>query len=92
MRDRIGSLLSEKYDLDWRDVRFVVHYQPSYYHFHVHVIHVGVEGLGGTVIGQCHLLEDVIENLEIDGEYYKKKNMTYALSNFHPLFDALHDK
>jgi m7GpppX diphosphatase len=67
----------------------LIHYQPSYYHFHLHVIHVGVEGLGGTIVGQCHLLEDVIANIEIDGDYYAKKSMCYTLSSFHPLYQDL---
>ena len=67
----------------------MIHYQPSYYHFHVHVVNVKIKGLDGLLIGQCHLLEDVIEHLEIDPEYYVKRSLVYALNSVHPLFEGL---
>ena len=45
MRAEILRILDEKYDMSWRDVRMLIHYQPSYYHFHVHVINIAVEGM-----------------------------------------------
>ncbi|KAJ3344209.1 hypothetical protein HDU91_000255 [Kappamyces sp. JEL0680] len=86
MRSQTLAVLEAKYNLSWRDVRMLIHYQPSYYHFHVHVIHVAIHGLEGTV---CHLLEDVIESLEMDPDFYTKKSLCYTLSSFHPLFPAL---
>ncbi|CAH7668839.1 HIT-like domain-containing protein [Phakopsora pachyrhizi] len=51
-------------DLDSR-IRLFVHYQPSYYHFHVHITHIDNIGLHGTTVGQSHLLDDIIDNLQL---------------------------
>ena len=45
LRARILQVLDEQYSMSWRDVRMIIHYQPSYYHFHVHVINIAVEGM-----------------------------------------------
>jgi m7GpppX diphosphatase len=89
LRDRCLQVIKDEYKLTWRDVRMLVHCQPSYYHFHVHIIHVEVKGLSGTMVGQCHLLDDIIDNLETDPDYYKKKTLRYALNVLHPLYDIL---
>jgi m7GpppX diphosphatase len=89
LRDRVLAYINETYRLTYRDVRMLVHYQPSYYHFHVHIIHVEIKGLSGTLVGQCHLLDDIVDNLEIDSDYYKKKTLRYALNVLHPLYDIL---
>jgi m7GpppX diphosphatase len=89
LRERVLQVVEQRYGLCWRDVRMLVHYQPSYYHFHVHVIHVEVKGLSGTVVGQCHLLDDLIDHLEMDSEYFKRKTLRYALNVLHPLYPVL---
>ena len=42
-----------------------VHYQPTYYHFHVHVVHVMLEASGSTqAVGKAFGLENIISQLE----------------------------
>ena len=53
MRSGILKCLKEKWGLGWRDVRLLIHYQPSYYHFHVHVINIAVEGIYYTSVDEC---------------------------------------
>jgi m7GpppX diphosphatase len=89
IRVQTYQLLKDQYKLSWKDVRLLVHYQPSYYHFHIHIIHVEISGLSGTIVGQCHLLDDIIDNLETDPAYFQKKTLRYALSVLHPLYDLL---
>jgi m7GpppX diphosphatase len=44
----------------------------------------------GMLVGQAHLLDDVIDNIEhIDPAYYAKKTMTYTLGTNHALFERL---
>ncbi|RKP34048.1 scavenger mRNA decapping enzyme, partial [Dimargaris cristalligena] len=45
-----------------QELRFFVHYHPSYYHFHVHVAHVRYEA-AGVFVGQAHLLHTIIDNI-----------------------------
>ncbi|KAJ1983153.1 hypothetical protein H4R34_001439 [Dimargaris verticillata] len=68
------------------EVRLFVHYQPSYYHFHVHAAHVRHEA-AGVMVGQAHLLSTVIDNIaNICPNYYQKCTLEYALAENHALF------
>jgi m7GpppX diphosphatase len=71
-------------------LRCFIHYQPTYYHFHVHVVHVDmVDGIG-ALVGQAHLLDDVIDNLSNFGaDFYQRKTLTYQLGRNHELFEIL---
>ncbi|KAL1925291.1 uncharacterized protein VTP21DRAFT_174 [Calcarisporiella thermophila] len=70
-------------------LRLFVHYQPSYYHFHVHVTHVHHDPAGAAV-GRAHLLETIIDHLEhIDPMYYQKCTLTYVVGENQPLFPLL---
>lgn len=42
-----------------------VHYQPTYYHFHVHVVHVALEAGATQAVGKAIGLDSVIATLEI---------------------------
>lgn len=88
MRANIIKTLAQ-YGLDETDVRLLVHYQPSYYRLHIHVIHLAVEGFHGMIVGQSHLLDDIIENIAMDGDYYQKRTLTYALLTSHDLYPLL---
>jgi len=52
------------------------HYQPSFYHLHVHFTHINYRAAKGS----GHLLEDVLDNLEnIDPQYYAKKTLSFCI-------------
>ncbi|KAI8865754.1 HIT-like protein [Ramicandelaber brevisporus] len=68
-------------------LRMFVHYQPTYYHFHVHLAHVQITGHPGMTAGQAILLDTVIESLEIDPLFYTKCSLTYALADTHDLYN-----
>jgi len=74
-------------------LRFYIHYQPSYYQFHVHVVTTAYDGLSGMNVGQAHLLEDVISLLEIDSEtgpsIFEKMTLTYVLGDKHGLYPLM---
>ena len=42
------------------ELRVYMHYQPSYYHLHMHFLHVGCDAEAGMAAGKAHLLDDVI--------------------------------
>lgn len=90
LQTRVKKLANEKYNVAEDELRVFIHYQPSYYHFHVHVVRVTHPGLGdGLNAGRAMLLDDVIENLELVPDYYKKRTLTYILGENHKLWDAL---
>jgi m7GpppX diphosphatase len=74
-------------------LRCFIHYQPTYYHFHVHVVHVDmIEGVG-ALVGQAHLLDDVIDNLRTFGSnFYQRKTLTYQLGRNHELAGLISKK
>ncbi|GEQ69729.1 hypothetical protein JCM33374_g3403 [Metschnikowia sp. JCM 33374] len=72
---KIKKVASVKYPVAADSLRLFVHYQPSYYHFHIHVVNVAHPGLGdGLNVGKAILLDDVIENVKMFPDYYPKKN------------------
>lgn len=38
--------------------------QPTYYHFHIHVVHVMLEASGTQAVGKAFGLENIISQLE----------------------------
>lgn len=70
------------------ELRIFVHYQPSYYHFHIHIVNIKHPGLhDGIAAGKAILLEDIIENLKYLGpEGYMNKTLTYVIGDNHDLW------
>lgn len=88
LRKRILDASVENYDISKDQIRLFVHYQPSYYHFHIHAVTIQHAGLGdGTNVGKALLLDDIIENIELSGDYYKNKTISYVLGENHGLWN-----
>ena len=77
------SAIHSTYGVQSNQIRVFVHYLPQFYHFHVHFTRL--ENEFGTTCERGHLLHDVIQNLEMDSEYYCKRTMTYKLQRGTPL-------
>lgn len=71
------------------DLRLYVHYQPSYYHFHIHIVNINnFSQYGSLVSGKAILLHDIIENLKYYGPNgYADKVITYQLQDTHALWE-----
>ncbi|KAH9811040.1 HIT-like domain-containing protein [Melampsora americana] len=86
-----------RYEVPKEELRLFVHYQPSYYQFHVHIVHIEYTGFPGVATGQAHLLDDIIENLEQEivqvplpeKSFYARRTFTYALGENHEMFQNL---
>ncbi|PLW18052.1 hypothetical protein PCANC_04720 [Puccinia coronata f. sp. avenae] len=100
IRSSASESIENKYNVPKRELRMFVHYQPSYYHFHVHITHVNHLGFQGITVGQAHLLDEIIDNLELEVKltqqtgtnhrsFYQSKTLTYALGSNHDLFEPL---
>ncbi|GAA6003012.1 hypothetical protein JCM10207_001944 [Rhodosporidiobolus poonsookiae] len=104
IRDESERVAMERYGVDKGELRFFLHYQPSYYHLHVHIVHLSYVNFSGITVGQAHLLDDVIDALELELEaamaggpaplqsFYERKTFTYSLGFEHPLYKLLKDK
>ncbi|SJX61860.1 related to DCS1-non-essential hydrolase involved in mRNA decapping [Sporisorium reilianum f. sp. reilianum] len=85
----------EKYGLTGRDdtaagnVRCFLHYHPSYYHLHVHILASSFTSHPGAVVGQAHLLDDVVDLLNL-GVDMKQRTLSYSLGTNSKLWDVLY--
>lgn len=50
--------------IDTDQLKLFVHYQPTYYHFHIHVVHVMLEATSTQSVGKAIGLDSIIEQLE----------------------------
>jgi m7GpppX diphosphatase len=65
MREKFLHATVESYpELEEDQVKLYVHYQPTYYHFHIHIVHVALEAGATQATGKAIGLESIIEQLE----------------------------
>ena len=84
MRSSALKAVREKCGLSEGEVRAYLHYQPSFYHLHVHFANVSC-GNPGTDSLRAHPLHTVVENLKMDDLYYQKMTLRFVLSERDPL-------
>lgn len=66
MRARLVSATVSTYPSIQPDqLKLYVHYQPTYYHFHVHVVHVALEAGATQATGKAVGLDSIIETLRV---------------------------
>jgi m7GpppX diphosphatase len=85
VRETSYKLVKEKANLDPTQLRLFIHYQPSYYHFHIHITAVAFSDAPGVVSGQAHLLDTVINNIELFPDYYQKVDLPFVIGEKHQL-------
>jgi m7GpppX diphosphatase len=65
MREKFLDATVKLYpDVERDQIKLYVHYQPTYHHFHVHVIHVALESGATQAVGKALGLENIISQLE----------------------------
>ncbi|VEU22684.1 DEKNAAC103737 [Brettanomyces naardenensis] len=91
IKESILVEVPKKYGIARDQLRLYVHYQPSFYHFHIHVVNASYGGLGQTqAAGKAILLGEVIETLRLLGKKgYKGKSIEYGLSEGHDLWSGM---
>ena len=65
------------YGIHENQVRVYVHYHPQFYHFHMHFTRL--ENEVGCTVGHSHLINDIVQNLLLEDEYYSMHTITYKL-------------
>lgn len=81
----LQSVIEEQYNVAEDQLRIYLHYQPSYYHLHIHFTHVKFDA-PGTTVGKAHLLCDVIDNIEMKDDYYQTKTLSFNARENDPLY------
>ena len=82
--------IEEKYNIKRNKVRAFMHYQPTFYHLHVHFNHLG--NILPGIPERNFSLSQVIENLKIDSDYYKKVTIDYVLKKNEKLYELFKDR
>jgi len=70
--------IEDKYGLPTTKIRAYIHYQPSYYHFHVHFTNIEFSP-PGVNCEKSHMLETVISNLEKNGRHYLEADLPFVV-------------
>ncbi|XP_055309750.1 m7GpppX diphosphatase [Sitodiplosis mosellana] len=79
------AAIAEKYGLDETQLRIYVHYQPSFYHLHVHFTFLKYEA-PGTHCERSHLLSTVINNIELVTDYYQRATIPFTIKESDPYY------
>lgn len=79
--------IKTKFDVDASQIRAYFHYQPSFYHLHVHFTYLKYDA-PGIFCEKSHLLTSVINNIQLLSDYYKKSSLTFAVRENDKLFIA----
>ncbi len=69
--------IENKYGLPRQQQRVYIHYQPSFYHLHVHFTNLNAPLLNGKEVERAHLIQQVIQNLELKYDYYQTVTLCY---------------
>jgi len=80
--------ITDKFPIRKEQLRVFFHYQPSFYHLHVHFASVYISG-PHVQVERAHLLLDVIQNIELDSEFYHKRTLTYVVNEQDPLMKII---
>jgi m7GpppX diphosphatase len=75
------------YGIESNQIRVFVHYQPQFYHFHVHFTRL--ENEVGCSVERGHLVSDIVQNLGMDSDYYKKRTISFRLRTTDTLYKQL---
>lgn len=87
LKTQITFALQDSYGISWNQVKVFFHYLPTFYHLHLHITSVSLQS-ATLQIGKAHFLDDVIQNLESNHEYYIDRNIPMVIGSLHPLFSA----
>ena len=78
--ERGRQAISKRYSIPIDQLRVFIHYQPSFYHVHVHFTHIMNEH-HGFQCERSHLLATVIQNIHLMNDYYQKVTLHFPLSD-----------
>ncbi|KAI5638260.1 scavenger mRNA decapping enzyme c-term binding domain-containing protein [Phthorimaea operculella] len=87
VRDEGKKAILEKYNVPGSQLRIYLHYQPSFYHLHIHFTYLRHEA-PGIYAEKSHLLDTVIDNIEMMNQYYQKATLPFTIREMDNLFNV----
>ncbi|CDW78537.1 histidine triad protein member [Stylonychia lemnae] len=91
IKEESYKAIQEHYGIQSTKIRALFHYYPTFYHLHVHFVHVSQATKAGAFLGKGQLLEDAIENIEMKGDYYQTKTIQVQIGENHEIYKILKD-
>lgn len=76
----------KKYGVPGTQLRIYFHYQPTFYHLHVHFTYLKHEA-PGIFCEKSHLLETVIDNIKLLPDYYARATLPFVIRKNDPMFE-----
>jgi m7GpppX diphosphatase len=94
LRSTLIATASKLYEGVEEDMlKFYVHYQPTYYHFHIHIVHVNLDPNATQALGKAMGLENVISQLEtmdgVENAGMKDVELTYTIGEESELWSQI---
>jgi len=86
IRDTSCDVVERKWGLPRSQIKTFFHYQPTYYHLHVHVVNVALEQ---NDFGKSLLLDNVIDMLRL--RPMREANLTYMIPENHEVYKRLQE-
>lgn len=78
IRSKAINAISEQFNLKRSQLRIYLHYQPSFYHLHIHFTYLEYNA-PGIYCERSHLLDTVINNIELMPNYYQKATLSFVI-------------
>ena len=91
IRTRAAEVISKRFGLLGSQLRMYCHYQPSFYHLHIHINPVRNDA-PGIWCDKSHMLDSVINNLELLEDYYQKATLPCVLYDGNKLLELFEAK
>lgn len=86
IKQRGTEAIRERYGIEADKLRVYLHYQPTFYHLHVHFTFLQHDP-PGIQCEKSHLLATVISNLELVPDYYQKATLCCVLKETDKLYE-----
>ncbi|XP_065354915.1 m7GpppX diphosphatase [Calliphora vicina] len=91
IRLRAAEAIESRYGIALTQLRMYFHYQPSFYHLHIHINPVRNDA-PGIWCEKSHMLDTVINNLELLPDYYQKATLPFVLYDGNKLLELYEGK
>ena len=87
LREKAVTILCGKFRLQPSQLRCYFHYQPSYYHLHLHITSMAFS----PGCDRSHLLDTVIDNIERYSHYYEEASLSFKVRETDQLYRKYQD-
>ncbi|XP_068153730.1 m7GpppX diphosphatase [Drosophila tropicalis] len=91
LRQSSKDAIQKRYGLNPSQLRMYFHYQPSFYHLHVHINPIRNDA-PGIWCEKSHMLDTVINNLELMPDYYQRATLPFVLYEGNKLLDLYEEQ